>query len=173
MHRKALNMAVKKNEVELTLEDKRILEEKVQQLETYLREDVAERIKVAREFGDISENSEFDDAQNERMAVERELAETKHTLATAKFVEKKKKMTTSKVVMTHIVTLADDEGKERTFQIVGSVEAKGKKDKISGESPLGKALLGRKKGDVVEYDGPTGRHMKFTIVKIQNPKAQD
>ncbi len=149
----------------LTPEGKAKLEEELHYLETEKRQEVGERIRVAREFGDISENSEYDDAKNEQAFVESRIAEIKQILATAQLVDSNKR-STSKVNIGATVTLEDAKGNERVFQLVGAAEADSANGKISNESPLGAALLGKKKGEVVEYEGPTGRKMKFTILKV-------
>lgn len=149
----------------LTPEGKAKLEEELHYLENDKRKEVGERIRVAREFGDISENSEYDDAKNEQAFVESRIAEIKQVLATAQLVDSKRR-SSSKVNIGATVTLEDAKGNERVFQLVGAAEADSANGKISNESPLGAALLGCKKGEVVEYEGPTGRKMKFTILKV-------
>ena len=157
-------MAKNENEVILTPEGKAKLEEELHYLETEKRDEVGERIRVAREFGDISENSEYDDAKNEQAFLENRIAEINNILANAKIVESPKRG--NKAVIGSTVTLTDDSGHERVFTIVGGAEADSANGKISNDSPVGAACLGKKKGDVVEYEGPTGRKMKFTLVKV-------
>jgi len=157
-------MAKNENEVILTPEGKAKLEEELHYLETEKRDEVGERIRVAREFGDISENSEYDDAKNEQAFLENRIAEINNILANAKIVESPKRG--NKAVIGSTVTLTDDSGRERVFTIVGGAEADSANGKISNDSPVGAACLGKKKGDVVEYEGPTGRKMKFTLVKV-------
>ena len=137
--------------------------EELHYLETEKREEVGERIRIAREFGDISENSEFDDAKNEQGMVEARIAEINHILSVATIVSTPKR--SSKVNIGSVVTV-DMDGKERVFNIVGAAEANSKEGKISNESPVGAALLGHKKDDVVEVVGPTGRKTTVTILKI-------
>lgn len=149
----------------LTPQGKEKLEEELHYLENEKRKEVGERIRVAREFGDISENSEYDDAKNEQAFVESRIAEIKQILSTAQLVDSKKR-STSKINIGSCVTLKDERGKERVFQLVGAAEADSANGKISNESPLGAALLGKKKDETVEYEGPTGRKMKFTILKV-------
>ena len=148
----------------LTPEGKQQLEEELHYLETEKRAEVGERIKVAREFGDISENSEYDDAKNEQAILEQRIAEINDVLANAQVVDTPKKG--NRVVIGSTVTLTDDDGRERVFTIVGGAEADSAQGKISNESPVGAAVLGHKKGDVIEYEGPTGRKMKFTLTKV-------
>lgn len=157
-------MANNANDVVLTADGKAKLEEELRYLETDKRDEVGERIRIAREFGDISENSEYDDAKNEQAILEQRIAEINDVLANAQVVDTPKKG--NRVVIGSTVTLADDDGRERVFTIVGGAEADSAQDKISNESPVGAAVLGHKKGDVIEYEGPTGRKMKFTLTKV-------
>ncbi len=157
-------MATNANDVVLTAEGKAKLEEELRYLENEKRDEVGERIRIAREFGDISENSEYDDAKNEQAFIEQRIAEINQILANAQIVDTPKR--TNKVVIGSTVTLADDSGRERVFTIVGGAEADTSRGKISNESPVGAAVLGHKKGDTIEYEGPTGRKMKFTLVKV-------
>ena len=147
-----------------TEEGKKKLEEELHYLENEKRAEIGERIKVAREFGDISENSEYDDAKNEQAILEQRIAEINDVLANAQVVDTPKKG--NRVVIGSTVTLTDDDGRERVFTIVGGAEADSAQGKISNESPVGAAVLGHKKGDVIEYEGPTGRKMKFTLTKV-------
>lgn len=157
-------MANNANDVVLTADGKAKLEEELRYLETDKRDEVGERIRIAREFGDISENSEYDDAKNEQAILEQRIAEINDVLANAQVVDTPKKG--NRVVIGSTVTLTDDDGRERVFTIVGVAEADSAQGKISNESPVGAAVLGHKKGDVIEYEGPTGRKMKFTLTKV-------
>ncbi|WP_418243171.1 transcription elongation factor GreA [Ellagibacter isourolithinifaciens] len=149
----------------LTPEGRQKLEEELHYLETEKRAEVGERIKVAREFGDISENSEYDDAKNEQGMMEARIAEIGRILSEATVVEAPKR--SSKVTIGSTVTV-DMGGRERVFTIVGGAEADVAAGKISNESPVGAALLGTKKGDEIETTGPTGRVIKMTILKIEH-----
>lgn len=149
----------------LTQEGKTKLEEELRYLETEKRAEIGERIKIAREFGDISENSEYDDAKNEQGMVEARIAEVSRILSEATVVTTPKR--SNKVNIGSVVTV-DMGGKERVFTIVGGAESDAAAGKISNESPVGSALLGHKKGDVVETTGPTGRDIIMTIVKIEH-----
>lgn len=148
----------------LTEEGKKKLEEELHYLENEKRAEIGERIKVAREFGDISENSEYDDAKNEQAFTEQRIAEINDILANAQVVDTPKKG--NRVVIGSTVTLTDEKGNDRVFTIVGGAEADSAQGKISNESPVGAAVLGHKKGDTIEYEGPTGRKMKFTLSKV-------
>lgn len=152
------------NDVIITQEGKAKLEEELHYLETEKREEVGERIRVAREFGDISENSEYDDAKNEQALMEGRIAQINAILANAQVVDSPKKG--GRVMIGSTVTLEDAKGKERVFTIVGGAEADAANGKISNESPLGRAVLSHKKGDEISYEGPTGRAMTFTLVKV-------
>ena len=149
----------------LTPEGKQKLEEELHYLETEKRAEIGERIKVAREFGDISENSEYDDAKNEQGMMEARIAEISHILSEATVVSAPKR--SSKVNIGSTVTV-DMGGRERVFTIVGGAESDVAAGKISNESPVGAALLGRKKGDSIKTTGPTGREIEMTILKIEH-----
>lgn len=152
------------NETIITTEGKEQLEQELHYLEHEKRDEVGERIRVAREFGDISENSEYDDAKNEQAFMEQRIAEINDILAHAQVVDTPKRG--NKAVIGSTVTLEDANGRKRSFTIVGGAEADAAEGKISNESPVGKAVLGHKKGDEIVYKGPTGREMHFTLVKV-------
>lgn len=156
-------MATDANSYVLTEDGKKQLEEELHFLETEKRAEVGERIRIAREFGDISENSEYDDAKNEQGMLEARIAEISRILSEATVVNTPKR--SSRVNIGSTVTV-DMGGKERVFTIVGGAESDVAAGKISNESPVGAALLGSKKGDEVEATGPTGRAIKMTILKI-------
>lgn len=149
----------------LTREGKENLEKELHYLETEKRAEIGERIKVAREFGDISENSEYDDAKNEQGMMEARIAEIGRILSEATVVNTPKRSTRVSIGSTVTVDMA---GRERVFTIVGGAESDIAIGKISNESPVGAALLGHKKGDVVETTGPTGRKISMTIDKIEH-----
>lgn len=152
------------NEYILTEEGKAKLEEELHYLETEKRAEIGERIKVAREFGDISENSEYDDAKNEQGMMEARIAEINRILSEATVVASSKRSTKVNIGSTVFVTM---NGVERTFTIVGAAESNVAEGKISNESPVGAALLGHKKGDTVTAQGPTGREITLVIEKIK------
>lgn len=149
----------------LTEEGKEKLEEELHFLETEKRAEIGERIRVAREFGDISENSEYDDAKNEQGMMEARIAEITRILSEATVVSAPKR--SGKVNIGSRVTV-EMGGRERVFSIVGAAESNSAEGKISNESPVGAALLGRKKDDEVETTGPTGRVIKMKILKIEH-----
>ena len=148
----------------LTPEGRAKLEEELQYLETEKRAEIGERIKVAREFGDISENSEYDDAKNEQAMVETRIAEINRILSEAIIVDAP--VDDDRIHIGSTVTL-DWGGRERTFTIVGGAESNVRDGKISNESPVGAALLGHKEGDAVDAIGPTGREIHMTVLRIE------
>lgn len=148
----------------LTQEGKDALEEELHYLETEKRAEIGERIKVAREFGDISENSEYDDAKNEQAQVEARIAEINRILADAVVVTASKRST--KINIGSTVTL-ELNGVERVFTIGGAAEVNVAAGKISNESAVGEAIMGHKKGDEIETVGPTGRPLKIVIKKVE------
>ena len=149
----------------LTPEGREKLEEELHYLETEKRAEIGERIKVAREFGDISENSEFDDAKNEQAMVEARIAEINHILSEATVVSTPKRSNKVNIGSTVTITM---NGVERVFTIVGGAESNVAAGKISNESPVGAALIGHKKGDEITATGPTGRVIEITILKIEH-----
>jgi transcription elongation factor GreA len=151
-------------ETVLTKEGKTKLEEELHHLETVRRAEVSERIKEAKSFGDLSENSEYDDAKNEQGWIESRIAELRHVLDIAQVVETPKRVT-QVAVGTHVSLKVKGSGKLLEYDIVGSAEADTAKQAISNESPIGSALLGHKKGDVVAVDSPRGE-MQLEITTI-------
>ena len=116
------------------------------------RSEIAERIKTAREFGDLGENMEYTAARQDQERNESRVAEIEHILQNAKVITSPK--TDSKVVLGSKVKLKSEDGKTKEFQVVGTVEADPLNGKISDESPIGKALLGKKEGEEVEIKTP-------------------
>jgi transcription elongation factor GreA len=152
-------------EIALTAEGQTKLEEELHFLETTRRREVGERIKEAKEFGDISENSEYDDAKNEQAWVESRIAEINQILAHATIISSPKK--SDKVTLGSKVELKDSEnGDVHKYQIVGSAEADPANDKISNESPVGQAIIGKKKGDSVTVPVPSGRVLEYLVLSI-------
>ncbi len=131
------------------------------------RREVAERIAAAREFGEIAENAEYDDAKNEQMMLEHRIAQLEERLANAQVIDKKK-VDTSVVSIGSVVRLRDVDAKQSVeYFIVGSAEANPAEQKLSNESPVGKAIMGRKKGETVEVVTPRGSKVKFKILEIK------
>lgn len=153
-------------DVVLTPEGYAKLKEEIDYLKTAKRAEVAERIKHAREFGDISENSEYDDAKNEQAMLEHRIAMLEERLANARVIDADE-VKTDVVGIGVKVRLKDvDANQTVEYTIVGSAEANPAEQKLSNESPVGKAILGRKKGDVVEVTVPRGT-LKFKIMDIK------
>ena len=143
------------------------LQSEVEYLTTVKRREIAGRIKEAREFGDISENSEYDDAKNEQALLEQRIAQLEERLRRAKVVDRRK-IDTDSVGVGVVVHVKDQKsGDSQKFQIVGSAEANLAEQKLSNESPIGKALLGHKRGDVVTIDVPRGPKKKLKVTKIE------
>ncbi|WP_206811404.1 transcription elongation factor GreA [Paradesulfitobacterium ferrireducens] len=151
-------------EVILTLEGLKKLEDELEYFKTQKRREIAERIKQAIEFGDISENSEYEDAKNEQAFIEGRIITLEKMLRNAKVIDDYEG--TDLVVLGSKILLKDiDYGDEEEYTIVGSAEADPGTNKISNESPVGKAVLGQAKGTVVEVNVPAGV-LHYQIVDI-------
>ena len=143
-------------EVILTLEGYEKLKDEIEHLSSDKRREVAERIRVAREFGDISENAEYDDAKNEQAMLEHKIALLEVRLVSARVIDAGD-VDTSVVSIGATVRLKDMDANETVeYQIVGSAEANPSEQKLSNESPVGRAIIGHKKGEVVEVAAPRG-----------------
>jgi transcription elongation factor GreA len=143
------------------------LKEEIDHLTTAKRREVAERIKEAREFGDISENAEYDDAKNEQALLEQRIAQLEERLRRATVIDEKD-IGTDEVQFGSIVHVKDQKTDvSQKFQIVGSTEADPLEHRLSNESPIGKALLGHKRNDVVTVEVPRGPKKKLKITKIE------
>ena len=153
-------------DVILTPEGLQKLKEELEHLQTAKRREVAERIKEAREFGDISENSEYDDAKNEQAMLEQRIAQLEERLRAATVIDASE-LSTDVVRVGSAVDVKDaDSGKSQSFTIVGSAEAKPDEHKLSNESPVGRALVGRKRNETVAVKVPRGPARKLKITKI-------
>ena len=141
-------------EVILTKEGKEELEKKLEYLKLVKRAEITERIKTAREFGDLSENAEYDAAKNEQARIEGEIVEIEAKLKVAEIIKAGKKDVVSVGMK---VTVFDEDGdpQEVEYELVGTTEADVYKNKISNESPLGQALIGGKVGDTVTVHAPS------------------
>ena len=140
------------------------LKEEYKYLTTTKRKEIAERIAVAKEFGDLSENAEYDAAKEEQAFVEGRIAELNHLLKNATIIKETKSNGIVNVGST--IKIKDSANKSiKEYKIVGSEEADPSQGLISNESPIGKAFLGRKKGEVVEIRVPKGV-MKWKIVEV-------
>jgi transcription elongation factor GreA len=154
-------------DVILTPEGFKRLKGELDYLRTQRRREVAERIAAAREFGEIAENAEYDDAKNEQMMVEHRIAQLEERLVNARLIDTKR-VDTSVVSLGSVVRLRDVDAKETIeYFIVGSAEANPAERKLSNESPVGRAIIGRKKGDTVEVITPRGSKVKFKIMEIK------
>ena len=157
-------------EVILTPEGFKKLQAEIEELSTNGRREVAERIRVAREFGDITENAEYDSAKNDQAYLEARIATLEERLANARVVTKREITAAQKageVSVGTTVKLKDmNSNKQVEYHIVGSAEADPAEMKLSNESPVGKAIMGHKKGDVVEVSAPRGA-MKFKIMEVK------
>src|SRR3954468_14989845 len=154
-------------DVILTPEGLEELKAKIEHLSGPRRREVAERIKEAREFGDISENSEYDDAKNEQAMLEKQIAELEEKLRSATVIDKNSVSTEAVSVGTTVHVKDQKTDKSVKYMIVGSSEANPSENKLSNESPVGKALIGRKRGDVVSVPVPRGPARKLKITKIK------
>ena len=130
-----------------------------------LQKEIIERIKTARGFGDLSENSEYDDAKEEQSKNEARINEIRTILATARVVDDETAAADG-VSIGCTVLVADENGKETEFTIVGTTETDSLRHRISNESPIGAALIGSLEGDEVTYAAPSGRTRTYTVKKI-------
>jgi len=153
-------------EVLLTQSGYENLVNELEYLKTEKRAELAEKIKVARGFGDLSENSEYDEAKNEQGLVEQRILELEATIKNAKIVNKDS-MDVSKVGVGVHVVVVDEDDFEEAYDIVGSTEFDPLNGKISEDSPVGAALKGHKAGETVVVNLPTGATMKLTIKSVE------
>jgi len=153
-------------EVILTAEGYEKLKEEIELLRTDKRRDIAERIRVAREFGDIAENAEYDDAKNDQAMLEHKIMLLEERLLHARVIDADD-VDTSVVSIGSRVRLKDMDANETVeYHIVGSAEANPAERRLSNESPVGRAIIGHKKGEVVEVSAPRGS-LKFKILDIK------
>jgi transcription elongation factor GreA len=154
-------------DVILTPEGLEKLRLELEHLSTDKRREVAERIKEAREFGDIAENAEYDDAKNEQAMLEARIAQVQEKLRMATVIEPED-LSTEVVQVGSVVHVKDEKtGKSQKYTIVGSAEANPGDHKLSNESPVGRALVGRKRNDLVSVQVPRGPARKLKITKIE------
>jgi len=157
---------MEEKEVILTQEGYANLEKELEYLKTEKRVEIAERIKVALGFGDLSENSEYDEAKNAQSENEVKIAELENKLRHAKIIDEKE-IDTKTVQIGNTVTLHDIEFDEDVeYTIVGSTEVNLAENRISNESPIGRALLGAKKGATVDVEAPAGI-IQYKILSIK------
>jgi transcription elongation factor GreA len=154
-------------ETVLTPQGLKELKAKIDFLSRDRRREVAERIKEAREFGDISENAEYDDAKNEQAMLEKQIADLEEKLRNARVISDKD-VDTDVVSVGATVHVKDQKTDKSTkFKIVGSAEANPAESRLSNESPVGRALLGHKRGETVTVPVPRGPARKLKITKIE------
>jgi transcription elongation factor GreA len=154
-------------DVILTPEGLEKLKTELEDLTTTKRREVADRIKDAREYGDISENSEYDDAKNEQAMLESRIASLEEKLRSATVIQAKD-LTTDVVQVGSAVHVKDGHsGKTDVYTIVGATEADPGQRKLSNESPVGRALIGHGKGETVSVQLPNGKARELTIQKIE------
>ena len=153
-------------DVILTPEGLATLKSELEHMSTTRRREVAARIKEAREFGDISENAEYDDAKNEQARLEAHISQLEEKLRAATVVDASD-LDTDIVQVGSVVHVKDEKtGKSVKYTIVGSAEAKPLENKLSNESPVGRALLGHKRGEEVAFPTPKGeRRLKITKIE--------
>ena len=153
-------------DVILTPEGLENLKKEIETLSTDKRREVAARIKEARDFGDISENSEYDDAKNEQAMLEGRIATLEDKLRSASVIDSSE-LDNDVVRVGSLVNVKDEgSGKSLKYTIVGSTESKPAENKLSNESPVGKALVGKKRNDEVSVQLPNGKARKLKITKI-------
>lgn len=150
----------------LTREGRARLEAELDQLQTVERKQVAERIAAAKELGDISESGEYEDAKKSQAILEGRIREIKHILSRAELIDEDQVANGEVRVGSSVTVRFEEDGEEETWTIVGSAEANPRQGKISNESPIGSALLGKRSRQKVTVQTPSGV-MKLTVVKVK------
>jgi transcription elongation factor GreA len=150
----------------LTKEGFQKLQDELDHLRTAKRQEVAERLHEAMEGGELIENAEYESAKNEQAFVEGRIQELDVILATAHLIEENEKSKEGLVQVGSTVTIEEDDAKPETYTIVGVAEANPREGKISNESPIGKAVIGHKAGEILQVEAPGG-HFKVKIVKVK------
>ena len=151
--------------VKLTEDGKKKLQEELEYLKTAGRTDIAEKIKTARGYGDLSENSEYDEAKNEQAKIEARIIELESLLKNVEIITDIKGAAKSVVVGIKVTVRNEKTGKESEYRIVGSTDADPRNGKITDECPVGKALMGKKVGETAVAETAAGE-IEFTIVSI-------
>lgn len=157
---------MQKKEIIVTYAGLQKLEDELNHLKTVRRKDVADKIKVARGYGDLSENSEYDEAKNEQGIIESRIAELEAMLKNIRVLDEDE-LTTEHVMVGSHVRVRDSDGDEDVYDIVGSTEADPTAGKISDESPVGAALMNHGVGDVVEVSLPSGATISYEVLTIE------
>jgi len=143
------------------------LKQELEFLQTEKRREVADRIKEAREFGDIAENAEYDDAKNEQAMLETRISQLQDRVRRSTVIDEKQ-VDTEQVEVGAVVHVKDQKsGKSQKFRLVGAAEADPAEHKLSNESPIGKALIGARKNEVVTVEVPRGPKRKLKVTKIE------
>ncbi|MCA1031847.1 transcription elongation factor GreA [Bacillus timonensis] len=150
----------------MTLAGKQKLEQELEQLKTVKRKEVVERIKIARSFGDLSENSEYDSAKEEQAFVEGRITTLENMIRNAKIIEENADNSNTVTLGKSVTFVELPDGEEETYTIVGSAEADPFEGKISNDSPIAKSLMGKQVGDSVSVQTPGGE-MQVKIVLIK------
>lgn len=154
----------------MTLEGKAKLEAELEELKVVKRQEIIERIKIARSFGDLSENSEYESAKDEQAFVNGRITTLENMIRFAEIIDDKD-VAEDEVSLGRSVTFIElPDGDEETYTIVGSAEADPMESKISNESPIALSLLGKKVGDIVSVNTPGGA-FDIKIVKVDKPSA--
>nr|WP_207721096.1 transcription elongation factor GreA [Anaerofilum hominis] len=149
----------------VTAEGLKALEDELEELKTVKRKEVAEKIKVARGFGDLSENSEYDEAKNEQGLVESRIIFLEKMLKNVRVLDHSE-LTNDQVMVGSRVKVKDDDGDVDEYSIVGSTEADPMEGKISDESAVGKGLLGKRVGEIAEITVPSGAVVHYEVLEI-------
>ena len=151
--------------IKITDDGLKKLQEELETLKTQGRAEIAEKIKVARGYGDLSETSEYDEAKNEQAKIEARIVEIEAMLKNIEIIEDVKGKAKSVVIGVNVKVLDEEYNEEQVYRVVGSTESDPRSGKISDESPVGKALLGKKIGDEVIVEAPGGE-FKLKIIDI-------
>ncbi len=154
------------NEILLTKQGLQALEDELDYLKTVKRKEMADKIALARSYGDLSENSEYDDAKNEQAQMEARIADIEVTLKRAKLIDESDISNDSVHIGSTVTVYNDAFGENVTYNIVSASEADPENNKISDESPVGKSLLGKKLGDRVTVELPNGSQIFLDVKEI-------
>ena len=154
-----------KKEVILTPAGLRALEAELEELKTVRRKEVAEKIKIARGYGDLSENAEYDAAKDEQGEIESRIAEVEAMLKCVKIIDNETLSLETVSAGTH-VKVKDEDGEEEEYDITGSTEADPMNGKLSVESPVGAGLLGKKPGEIADITLPNGSVIQYQVLEI-------
>lgn len=158
------------SEFVLTKKGKIAMEQELEFLKTVKRAEISEQIKVARSFGDLSENAEYTEARNEQSRIEGKIQSLEKTLRIATIVDDDEVNLEKVGIGTKVRILDQELGEEETYQILGSMESNVAAGVISNESPVGRALLGKSVGEEVTVETPGGE-LKFTVLEISRADA--